>query len=128
MARSAPPRDLRKGDKVVASVDLRGVPEGTKGKVALVEGLSWVRYWVRFDNGTAIGSVNRSHLATPEEWTRKLSGVADDDTEPDAAVSSEAEGGAGDGAGGDGVVTANGALVSQKLIDRAKAARARLAG
>jgi hypothetical protein len=128
MARSSLTRDLRKGDKVVASADLRGVPQGTKGKVALVEGLSWVRYWVRFDNGTAIGSVNRSHLATPEEWTRKLSGVEDVAVESDSTAASEADGGGADGASSGGVVTANGALVSQKLIDRAKAARARLAG
>ena len=65
MAGPTAPPDLRKGDKVVASADLRGVPAGTEGKVALVNGLSWVRYWIRFDNGVAIGSVNRSHLATP---------------------------------------------------------------
>ncbi len=116
--------DLRKGDKVVAAADLRDVPAGTKGKVALVNGLSWVRYWVRFDNGVAIGSVNRSHLATPEEWERKLSGVEDVAAGP---VEAAADGdGATDGAAGGGVTTANGSVVPQRLIDRAKAARARL--
>ncbi len=116
--------DLHKGDKIVASADLRGVPAGTKGKVALVNGLSWVRYWVRFDNGVAIGSVNRSHLATPKEWERKLSGADDVASLPEAA----AEDGAGgaESASGGGVTTPNGSVVPQKLIDRAKAARARL--
>jgi hypothetical protein len=115
--------DLHKGDKIVASADLRGVPAGTKGKVVLVNGLSWVRYWVRFDNGVAIGSVNRSHLATPKEWERKLSGAEDESATPEAA----ADGGApAEGASGGGVTTANGSVVPQKLIDRAKAARARL--
>lgn len=121
--------DLRKGEKIVAAVDLRGVPVGTTGKVALVEGLSWIRYWVRFDNGVAIGSVRRNHLATAGEWKRKLSGAdevvagAGDDA---AADGDEAAG--GDGAASGGITTPNGALVPQKLIDRAKAARARLGG
>jgi len=115
--------DLHKGDKIVASADLRGVPAGTKGKVVLVNGLSWVRYWVRFDNGVAIGSVNRSHLATPKEWERKLSGAEDESVTPEAAADG---GAAAEGASGGGVTTANGSVVPQKLIDRAKAARARL--
>src|SRR3954447_17598810 len=108
-------QDLHKGDKVVASADLRGVPAGTEGRIALVNGLTWVRYWVRFDNGVAIGSVNRSHLATPEEWERKLNGT----DEAAAAPEAEAAGsdGAGDGGGGGGVTTPNGAVVPQKLID-----------
>ena len=120
--------DLRKGDKIVAAADLRGVPAGTAGKVALVNGLSWVRYWIRFDNGVAIGSVNRSHLATPKEWERKLSGVEDVAAGPGTAVAGTAEEDGGGSVGGGGVTTSNGAFVSQKLIDRAKAARTRLAG
>ncbi len=115
--------DLHKGDKIIASADLRGVPAGTKGKVVLVNGLSWVRYWVRFDNGVAIGSVNRSHLATPEQWERKLSGVEDESAQPAASAD---DGAAAESAAGGGVTTANGSVVPQKLIDRAKAARARL--
>lgn len=115
--------DLHKGDKIIASADLRGVPAGTKGKVVLVNGLSWVRYWVRFDNGVAIGSVNRSHLATPEEWERKLSGVEDEAAQPEASAD---DGASGEATSGGGVTTANGSVVPQKLIDRAKAARARL--
>ena len=124
MAGPTAPPDLRKGDKVVASADLRGVPAGTEGKVALVNGLSWVRYWIRFDNGVAIGSVNRSHLATPKEWERKLSGA--DDGAVEAVAADEGDGDGAESTGGDGVTTANGAVVPQKLIDRAKAARARL--
>ena len=43
----------------------------------LVNGLSWIRYWVRFDNGVTMGSINRTNLATPDEWKRKLSGADD---------------------------------------------------
>ncbi|MCU1452729.1 MAG: hypothetical protein JWN46_875 [Acidimicrobiales bacterium] len=126
MAKTATRTDeLRKGDKVVATVDLRDVPLGTEGKVAVVNGLTWIRYWVRFANGVSIGSLSRKQLATTEQWKRKLAGGAD---EPSAVTAGAA---AGDGAAAEdssgGVTTANGTLVPQKLIDRANAARARLA-
>lgn len=128
MAKTATaPVDLRKGDKVVASTALRDVPEGTRGKVSMVSGLTWIRYWVRFDNGVSIGTVPRAKLATPDEWERRHDVVEDVD---------EADGDAGDaGGGGDsgdddgGVVTTpSGTQVPKKFIERAAAARARLAG
>jgi hypothetical protein len=113
---------LRKGDKVVLTADLRDVPEGTEGKVVLVVGLSWIRYWVAFDNGVAVGSVNRKHLATPEEWKRRL----ERGDEPEEAGAEAAdEGDAGGGGDGGGYMHA-GVLVPQLLIDRSKAARERL--
>ena len=117
------PETLRKGDEVICARDLREVPEGTEGKVVLVVGLSWIRYWVSFANGVAVGSVNRRDLATPAEWRRRLeggdevAGVAD-------ASSSEDDPAASDG--GAGGYTHKGVLVPQLLIDRAKAARERL--
>lgn len=114
---------LRKGAKVVATTELRGVPEGTPGKVMLVAGLSWIRYWVRFDNGVQLGSISRDKLATKDDLERGDDLVADGD-EGDEAGGGEAA--AADEGGG--VTTANGTFVSQKHIDRAKAARARLTG
>ena len=117
------PDQLRKGAKVVATTDLRGVPEGTPGKVMLVAGLSWIRYWVRFDNGVQLGSIDRSKLATKDDLER--------DDELTAGDGGLDEGGSGDVAAADeggGITTANGTFVSQKHIDRAKAARARLTG
>lgn len=64
-----PPGQLRKRAKVVARTDLRGVPQGTPGKVVLVNGFAWVRYWVHFDNGVYLGTIDRSDLATADEWT-----------------------------------------------------------
>ena len=118
------PTILRKGDKVVLTTDLREVPEGTEGKVILVVGLDWIRYWVSFANGVAVGSVNRKHLATPAEWKRRLEG-GDEADGADAGAADDDEGGAD--AGGGGGYTHNGILVPQKLIDRSKAARAKLA-
>jgi hypothetical protein len=116
---------LSKKAKVVALTDLVGVPEGTKGKVVLVNGISWIRYWVRFDNGITMGSINRSALATPEEWDHHVNGTTPGAT---AAVAGggAAEAGADDGAAG-GKMTANGTLVPAKLLERTQAARARLA-
>lgn len=123
MAEPDPGRVLRKGADVVAAVDLRDVPAGTKGRVALVNGLTWIRYWVRFANGVTIGSVNRSALATPKEWERRLASGGDDG---DAAVvgdtDDEADAAVDDGGG----ATVNGVLVPARLLERTKAARARL--
>lgn len=59
---------LKYHEKVVAAVDLPGVPAGTPGKVTLVNGFRWIRYRVYFDNGEDIGSIDRSQLATRKEW------------------------------------------------------------
>lgn len=116
---------LRKGEKVVATADLRDVPEGTAGKVVMVTGLSWIRYWVRFDNGIALGSISRDKLATQADLDAQASGAGLAETVDDDA--GEADAGGGDEGGG-GVTTPNGTFVPQKFIDRAAAARARLSG
>lgn len=129
MATATTTGDLRKGAKVVARVDMRDVPAGTAGKVSMVTGLSWIRYWVRFENGVSLGTIHRKRLATPEEWERYLAGdeeveAFESDDESDGEVAAEAD----TGGGGGGATTSNGTFVSQKHIDRAKAARERLGG
>lgn len=111
---------LRKGDVVIAREDLRRVPAGTRGKIILSVGLDWIRYWVRFENGVETGSVNRSKLATPDEWERRHD-------EPVAAAAGDAASDGG-GAGETAAVGAevNGVMVPQKLLDRSKAAHERL--
>jgi hypothetical protein len=65
-------RAIRKGDKVVATADLAGVPEGTTGKVRLINGFSrpgsWMRYWVFFENGVDLGSVGSDKLVRAKAW------------------------------------------------------------
>lgn len=117
---------LKKKAKVVARVDLRDVPEGTAGRVVLVNGMTWVRYWVRFENGVYLGSINRNHLASEDEWKRHLAGedvwgeeaVEADDTDDAAADAGAATGGSS--------TTPSGTAVPQFLLDRSKAARERL--
>ena len=122
---AAVPDVFRRGDKVIATADLRDVPEGTEGTVSVVNGFEWVRYWVRFDNGVSLGSINRKALATSAELELRAAGGSANGA--DEAEEAEDAAGGGDDGGGGGVTTSNGTLVPQKLIDRAAAARARLA-
>lgn len=62
---------LKFHEKVVAAVDLPGVPAGTPGKVTLVNGFRWIRYRVYFDNGADVGSLDRSQIATRSEWEQR---------------------------------------------------------
>ena len=121
------PNDLRKGSEVVARADLRDVPAGTTGKVTMVTGIYWIRYWVRFENGVSLGSINRSRLATVDEWARIQSG---EDIDGDTAqigdeTATDATADAADG-GGEGKATPSGTIVPQRLLDRSAAARTRL--
>lgn len=114
---------LSAGETVRAKVALRGVPVGTLGKVIHVQGLSWIRYWVWFDNGERVGTIDRSKLMTIPEFERKMAGGDD--------VVSAASGGA----------TAAGAIVAETgeavlesvngipglLIERSRLARERWA-
>ena len=118
---------LRKGAKVVARTELREVPEGTTGKVIMVDGFSWIRYWVRFDNGISLGTIDRKFLATPDEWQRFLAGDEELVSAGAGASSDGDDAGADDGDAGGGKTTANGTFVPQKFLDRSAAARARLA-
>jgi len=69
---SGPDADrLRKREKVVAAVDLPGVPAGTPGRVVLEAGFRWFRYWVRFENGVEMGSVGREKLMRRAEWKQR---------------------------------------------------------
>jgi hypothetical protein len=107
-------------DTVLAKVAMKGVPEGTTGKIIHVQGLSWTRYWVWFDNGVRLGTIDRAKLATPAEWATKLAGA--DAVAVVAGAAAAVTGGAG----------ASGALESVNgvpglLIERSRLARERWA-
>ena len=114
---------LKPKERVVATTDMPGIPEGTTGKVILPEGLTWIRYWVRFDNGVVRGTIDRSKLARPGEWAelvrRRASG--EDMTETTSAASGD---GAPAAAAAEGEsVLVNGVPVPGFLIERSKARR-----
>lgn len=62
---------LTTGSRVVAAIEMKGVPAGTPGKVIHVQGLSWTRYWVWFDNGLRVGTLHRDKLMTLDQWARR---------------------------------------------------------
>lgn len=119
------PETLSRKERVKAAIDLRGVPEGTEGRVMLSNGLDWIRYWVSFDNGVDMGSLGRDKLVRVDEWDQHL---IDRDNKVDTALAApDDDAGAGDGGGGaGGAVVVNGVAVPQLLIDRTKNALDRL--
>ena len=63
-------RVFSRNERVVAAYDLPGVPERTGGKIKMVNGFEWQRYWVFFDNGVQLGSLDGSALLRPQHWER----------------------------------------------------------
>jgi hypothetical protein len=56
---------LKRRERVVATADLPGVPAGTPGRVLEEVGLTWYRYFVAFDNGVELSTIDRSALRRP---------------------------------------------------------------
>ena len=113
---------LARKDRVVAAVDMPGIPAGTKGKITFVEGFTWIRYWVRFENGVVRGSINRNKLVRPAEWARieerRALGITDEDESGDGAAPATAD---GDGATSEAVAagaSVNGVSVPAHLLER----------
>jgi hypothetical protein len=112
---------LSKNEVVRAKVAMRGVPVGTLGKVIQVQGLSWTRYWVWFDNGVRLGTIDRAKLMTIPEFDRRQAGG-------DEVVVSAATGGAVTAAAVDGgavMESVNG--IPGHLVERSRVARERWA-
>ena len=65
IARTLP---IKRYQKIVATVDLPGVPEGTTGKVLVSNGVTWYRYWVDFDNGVRLGQVGHQQVCLANDW------------------------------------------------------------
>lgn len=128
---------FEKNEVVQATMDLPNVPEGTKGKVKVINGFTWVRYWVFFDNGAEVGSLDANELVRPQHWDeffeRKAAAEEKARLAAEAAASgASAEAGAAAGAAADAdpndPLAALRAMVPAHLLERSAAARARLAG
>ena len=111
---------LTKQQEVVAATDLKGVPEGTSGKVMLSNGLDWVRYWVKFENGVEMGSLHRNKLVSAEDWDLYLEEREDGALPLEETTDSADEESSTTVSGGG--VEVNGVLVPQLLLDRSQAA------
>jgi hypothetical protein len=120
---------LRSGERVVAAVDMPQIPEGTRGKVIMAEGLTWIRYWIRFDNGVVRGSLHRDKLARAKDWRAikaERARLAALPPEPETVAAEDAadDGGAAAAAGG-GAVSGLASRVPAHLLERSKQARER---
>lgn len=111
---------IKSGAKVRATVDLPGVPKGTKGKVAMSNGITWLRYWVRFENGELLSHVNHDEIVISRAWDQFFV-----EQERAAEVAAAAAAGAATSSGGSGAASGGGDTpfgVPQFLLDRTKAA------
>lgn len=117
---------FRKGERVIATMSLPGVPEGTTGKVKLVNGLKWTRYWVFFDNGVDLGSIDQHKLVRAKQWEQYQVRREQALNAPAAAsaTSGATAAAAGDGAAAPGA--AAGSRVPEHLIERTKRRREQL--
>ena len=117
---------IKRFRKVVATVDLPGVPEGTIGKVRVANGFTWYRYWVDFDNGVRMGQVSHEHLCHEGDWGRLQLDRAE--AELRALEALEAPEASGEDDGPVEVAAGNRFGVPEHLLQRSSDARTRLGG
>ena len=132
-------RTLKRGEKVRLVSELPGVPQGTEGKVAMANGFTWNRYWVRLVDGRVVGHIDHDDLVRTRDYERYLVARDREAVEAELAALAAAEAAAagpqdgpaddeaGDGAGS-GEAVVNGVTVPAYLIQRSADARARLGG
>jgi hypothetical protein len=117
---------FKRNERVKNLDDLPGVPAGTRGRVYLVEGFTWTRYRVLFDNGVDIGSLDGAVLARPRDFAAALE--RREQVALAAGAAEQAEAAAEEGAAPAGEdKTVNGVAVPAHLLDRSRRARERLA-
>jgi hypothetical protein len=126
MAKAATLDGFRRGDKVKNLDGLPGVPFGTKGRVSLVDGFTWTRYRVLFDNGVDIGSLDGAVLARPKDFDAALERRSEAALAEVEAESATGDGEAAEAAEGGDDKTVNGVAVPGHLLERSKRARERL--
>lgn len=118
---------FRRNEWVKNLDDLPRVPAGTRGRVYLVDGFTWTRYRVLFDNGVDIGSLDAAVLARPRDFASAL------ERRQQVAIAAEAAAEQADAAAEEGAApagddkTVNGVAVPAHLLDRSRRARERLA-
>ncbi|MEM9518714.1 MAG: hypothetical protein AAGA37_05295 [Actinomycetota bacterium] len=127
----------KRGAKVRLVDDIPGYPAGSQGKVALANGMTWKRYWVRFPDGESVGHVDHHSLVRTKDYDQFI--VARDRELIEAEKAAElaalqaADAGASDDGGGGsaaaaGGATVNGVFIDQSWLDKSAAARKRILG
>lgn len=131
-----PDAPFKKNELVKATMDFPGVPSGTEGKIKVVNGFSWSRYWVFFENGIDLGQLDRNDLVRPQHWDHffEQKAIAEEKAAKAAAAAlsgaTEAAADTGAVAAGDSddPMAALRAMVPAHLLERSEAARIRLLG
>jgi len=132
-----PDTPFKKNEVVKATMDLPGVPEGTKGKIKVINGFSWLRYWVFFDNGIELGQLDDQEVVRPQHWDHFFEQKQLAAERAIAAAEAAANGAAEPADAGAGAAAAADpndplakirALVPPHLLERSAAARARMGG
>ena len=114
---------IKRYKKLVATVDLPGVPEGTTGKVLVANGVTWYRYWVDFDNGVRLGQVGHQQVCLANDWASfRIARAETARRAAEAPQKSDEPDDDGDGGGAAG----NQFGVPEHLLERSRAARQRL--
>lgn len=131
MAKKRGAKSLSTKSRVVAARDLVGVPEGTGGRIELVNGLTWIRYWVQFDNGVWLGSVDGDAVVAEEDWEDHLerraaaqARAAEEASRPKAEAAPAAAAPSGDAAPADAATS----RIPAALLARSQAAKAKKQG
>ena len=127
---------LKRGTKIRLVDDIMGHPAGSHGKIAVANGFTWIRYWVRFADGSTAGHVDHGSIVKVKDYDQFLVARDREAAEAEAAAEAAARGAEtttdkGDAdaeASGAGNVVINGVAVPQRLLDMSAAARARLGG
>ena len=129
-------RTLKRGEKVRLVAGLPGVPEGSEGKVAMANGFTWNRYWVRLGDGRVVGHIDHGNLVRTKDYDRFLVArhreaeeavlAAQRAAEAAEAAPDEAADAAGSADGGSDETVVNGITVPAYLLQRSADARTRL--
>lgn len=122
-----------RGTKVRLVEDIPGYAAGSTGKIAVANGFSWTRYWVRFDDGTAVGHIDHHSLVKQRDYDEFLLARQREEVEAaeaaEQAAAAAVESAVTDDApavGAGGQVQVNGVTIPQRLLDMSAAARTRL--
>jgi len=123
----AKPTSLDKNARVTLTRALPLVPEGTVGKIKVVNGLTWPRYWVQFDNGQWVGSVSEADLVAADDYEGYKQRLADEAARPTASATAPAATAAGADVAAAGAPAGAGSKVPAHLLERSQRARAKKA-
>lgn len=121
----AGPTSLDKNARVTLTRALPLVPEGTSGRIKVVNGLTWPRYWVQFENGQWVGSVSEADLVPSDDYEEYKVRRAEEAARPAATATADPAAG-GDVAAAEAPAGA-GSKVPAHLLERSQRARAKKA-